>query len=160
VIEPFIVTIIFVIMKKPQMVSIDTFTSTQLERYNSILPIVGKAAAEIINNLKGRGRSSWQTIQANILLVNNSRSSQEREYYSKLDQEIEIDEIYTPSQVTQTVSSIRYDAGMPAFVRKITDQCEEELFKLFLCEDVYTVPETEDTKPTFIGYRPLCRLKS
>jgi hypothetical protein len=137
-----------------------SFTATQNERYNSILPIIGKAAAaDVIINLKGRGRSSWKTTLINVLTVNNPKTTIEKNYYTTLDQEIDLEEVYPPDLMTQIVCETRYNTGMPAFEAKIDHQCQQELFKLFLWEDVYQLSEDSDTKGTFIGYRPVCRLK-
>lgn len=140
--------------------NISVFTNTQKERYNSIFPIIGNAAADVVTNLKGRGRNSWKTILSNILMVNNPKTGIERSYYQKLDQEIDLDETYSSNEFTQIVSKVRFKVGLPAFESKIDQNCEQELFKLFLWEDVHSVPEHEGEKPTFIGYKPVCRLKA
>ncbi|HEY9535211.1 MAG TPA: hypothetical protein VIQ77_11780 [Mucilaginibacter sp.] len=135
------------------------FTATQNERYNSILPIIGKlAAAAVIINLKGRGRSSWKNTLINILTVNNPKTAVEKNYYSVLDQEIDLDETYDVDLMTQIVCETRYATGMDAFDSKIDHNCQQELFRLFLWEDIYQ-PSDDDSKPTFIGYKPICRLK-
>ncbi|WP_462265117.1 hypothetical protein [Mucilaginibacter sp.] len=138
---------------------VSVFTNTQKERFNSIFPIIGNVAADVINNLKGRGRNSWKIVLSNILLVNNPKTGIERNYNAKLDQEIDLDETYSTNQFTQIVSKVRFKVGLPAFESKIEQQCEHELFKFFLWEDVYSVPEHEGEKPVFIGYKPVCRLK-
>lgn len=139
---------------------VSSFTATQNERYNSILPIIGKAAAaDVIFNLKGRGRSSWKTTLTNVLAVNNPKTTVEKNYYNTLDQEIDMDEVYTPDLMTQVVCESRYVTGMAAIESKIDQNCQQELFKLFLWEDVYEPSADDDVKGTFIGYKPICRLK-
>lgn len=146
-------------MENHILLNISEFTATQRERYNSIVPILGKAAIKVISNLKGRGRNSWKSILANIQLVNNSASN-ESEYYSWLDQEIDLEEsYYTREQMTQIVSRTRFKMGWAPFEKAIERQCEQEMFKLFLWEDV-TNPSELGGKPVLLGYKPLCRLKA
>ncbi|MBB6129873.1 hypothetical protein [Mucilaginibacter lappiensis] len=134
------------------------FTATQNERFNSIFPIIGASASEVIINLKGRGRSSWKNTLENIHVVNNPLNTVEKNYYKELDQAIDLDEEYTPNLITQIVCEARYATGMPAFQSKIETNCENELFKLFLWEDVYE-PSDNDEKKIFRGYKPICRLR-
>ncbi len=135
--------------------TLEELTSTQRERYNSIYPILGKFAINVITNLKGRGRSSWRNVLSNITLVNNAKTEKERAYLNHLDQEIDLEEIYTPEHFTNIVSEARFNTGMPPFESRIETNCEQELFKLFIWVDVFT----EDEKPVFLGYKPVCRLK-
>lgn len=145
---------------KTTSTEVSSFSATQNERYNSIIPIIGKtAAADVIINLKGRGRSSWKTTLSNVLAVNNPKTAIEKNYYTALDQEIDMDEVYTPDIMTQVVCEARYVTGMAAIESKIDQSCQQELFKLFLWEDVYESSVDDDTKGIFVGYKPICRLK-
>ena len=136
-------------------------TRTQRERYNSILPILGKVALKVISNLKGRGRNSWKSIVAHIEWVNNPVSDQDAEYIKLLDHEIDLEEtLYTSEKMTQIVSGIRFKVGLPTFDKQISKQCEQELFKLLMWDDVYSAPSGEEGKITHMGYRPICRLKA
>ena len=137
------------------------YTSVQNERYNSILPILGKGAAVVIANLKGRGRNSWRNVCANIQLVNNPSNEVQRQYFKQLDLEIDLDEpCYTKAQITQIVSKARFENSLPAFASRIDKSCEEEMFKLFLWEEVYEPSKEKEGKPVFLGYKPLCRLRA
>jgi hypothetical protein len=131
-------------------------TNTQTERYNSIVPVIGENALEVILNLKGRGRSSWKVVLPNILEVNNPATPQEKNYFKELDQAIDLDEQFTAADMTQIVSEVRYTTGMSPFLSKIESNCLSELFKLFLWEETY---EIVDEKKVLIGYKPICRLR-
>jgi hypothetical protein len=149
----------FYMMKKN--ISKTALTHTQRERYNSILPILGKVALKVISNLKGRGRNSWKSIMAHIGWANNVVSDQDKEYIKLLDQEIDLEEsLYTSEKMTQIVSGTRFKVGLPAFEKQISKQCEQELFKLLMWDDVYSAPMGEEGKITHLGYRPICRLKA
>ncbi len=136
------------------------FSANQSQRYHAILPILGKVAIKVISNLKGRGRNSWKSITENIQAVNNPQSDQEAEYFRLLDQEVDLEEkLYTKEQFTQIVCGVRFKVGLPAFDKKITKQCEQEMFKLFMWDEVYA-PVDVDKKIVLLGYRPICRLKA
>jgi hypothetical protein len=138
-----------------------SFKGTKLERYSSIVPILGKGAEVVIDNLKGRGRASWKTVQANIQLVNGAKTAQQKEYYTLIDQEIDLDEdYYTNEDFTSIVCGAMFKLSIHPFESRIASKCEEEMFKLFLWEDIYSVPESDSEKSIFMGYRPICRLKA
>jgi hypothetical protein len=148
-------------MNKLHITESSLFKGTSLERYHSIYPIIGKTAQTVVSNLKGRGRNSWKTVQANIQLVNSPTTSQLKEYYNLIDQDIDLDEdYYTNEDFTNIVCSAMFKLGMQPFESRIASKCEDEMFKLFLWEDVYSEPLLSDEKPVFIGYKPICRLKA
>ncbi|MXV17720.1 hypothetical protein [Hufsiella ginkgonis] len=133
-------------------------TPQQLERYNALHHIYGERAAELVSYVKGRGKRSWRTVQANAQRINNPSSMKQIQYDVAIDQSFDLNEVYSFAEITQIISQVRFSNDLPPFHTRIESLCETEFLMYFIADDVYDAPKELGGK--LIGYKPIFRIKA
>ena len=133
----------------------------QLERYDSALPIYKNedTTVRLVSYVEPRGRNNWSDINDRIESVIKA-DRQSGTYNDALYDNFEIGHVYDSSEIIGTVSQVRRDLGMKSYASRLKQNCENDLFKLFIMHDVYNEVEVDGKiKKVHVGLKPVFKLQ-
>jgi len=141
-------------------VKFEDLTKQQKDRANYLLPKFGESSASLVSLLDARGKNSWIKVDQKINYIDHASHDLQR-YHDMLVDSFEVGKVYTPSEISGIVAETRRDLGLPAYFTRLQANCENDLFALFLTDDVYEeVAVDGKIVKTLVGYMPTFKLKT
>ena len=135
-----------------------TLTSVQQQRYDYLFPIYGELSSSIVQNVYGKGKTSWSANLEKIDLVGEAKPKV-KEYYNALYETFNLYDVYTSGQIIGKVNEARREMGLIPYTEKIKIQSEADFNLVFFVRDHYE-EFVEDTVPNKVlkGYQPVARV--
>lgn len=129
-------------------------------KYNTLSPIFGESAIEIVTRLEGRGENSFTNVLTKVHAIERA-NHQTQHYHNALYDAFVLNEEYSSEEIISTVAEIRRDLDMLPYIYSIKKSCERDFLNLFLTEKAYmAILEDEKAKQKHIGYRPIYSLRA
>lgn len=126
----------------------------QKQRVDYMQGLIGDKAFELVINLEGRGRNSFESVYNKVTALLNARHEGQR-YFDTLYENIDLNKVYTVTHIIGIVAEVRKDLKLPPYLTSPKTHCLNDLFNLFLVKDeVIASPKRQ-----LVGYRPMVRIK-
>jgi|GEM_PF-6591620 len=133
-------------------------TPIQQQRYDYLFPIYGELSSTIVQNVFGKGKTSWNSSLEKIDLVMEAKPKI-KEYYNGLYETFDLYQVYTSGQIIGKVNEARREMGLIPYTEKIKIQSEADFNLVFFVRDHYddVVVEGVPAK-VFKGYQPVAKV--
>jgi hypothetical protein len=133
-------------------------TPIQQQRYDFLNSMYGEHAADIVRNIYGKGKYSWNTFLEKMDAVEQAKAHI-KEYYKSLYDTFELYEVYTGGNIIGKVNEARRDMGLLPYTEKIKLQCEHDFFLVFVVKDHYEAKLVDGIeKKELVGYVPVAKV--
>ena len=139
---------------------VESLSYMQKQKYDYLLPLFGDNTAKLVTFIEGRGRNSWTKVNDKITSLDQA-SNTDAIYHDALFDNFTVGEVYLLGDIPGIVAGVRRDLGLRPYTSRLRSSCENDLFSLFIVQDVTIEVTGEDgkKKPKLIGYKPVFKLK-